>query len=102
MPKNLIAAESRAVLALLPQTIISVKTFFLTLPFSVVFATTLIPLEINGSKELLSWFYISVLGHISMFPFVIYSKNKTGFKKQIPLLLLMGIVRGGVIGGTVI
>ena len=98
MPNNLIAAESRAVLALLPQTIISVHTFFWTLPFSVVFATTLIPLEINGSKELLSWFYISVLGHISMFPFVIYSKNKTGFKKQIPLLLLMGIVRGGVIG----
>ena len=98
MPKNLIAAESRAVLALLPQTIISVQTFFWTLPFSVVFTTALIPLEINGTKELLSWFYITVLGHISIFPFVIYSKNKTGFKKQIPLLLLMGIVRGGVIG----
>ena len=98
MPKNLIAAESRAVLALLPQTIISVHTFFWTLPFSVVIATTLIPLELNGTKELLSWFCITVLGHISMFPFVIYSKNKTGFKKQIPLLLLMGIVRGGVIG----
>lgn len=98
MPKNLIAAESRAVLALLPQTIISVQTFFWTLPFSVVFATILIPLEINGTKDLLSWFCITVLGHISMFPFVIYSKDKTGFKKQMPLLLLMGIVRGGVIG----
>ena len=98
MPKILIAAESRAVLALLPQTIISVHTFFWTLPFSVVFATTLIPMEINGTKEILSWFCITVLGHISMFPFVIYAKDKTGFKKQIPLLLLMGIVRGGVIG----
>lgn len=98
MPKKLIAAEGRAVLALLPQTIISVHTFFWVLPFSVIFATLLIPHELNGTKDLLSWFCITVLGHISMFPFVIYSKNKTGFKKQIPLLLLMGLVRGGVIG----
>jgi hypothetical protein len=98
VPKNLITSESRAILALIPQTIISVQTFFWTFPFSVLLATILIPLEINGAQELLSWFCIAVLGHISMLPFVIYSKNKSGLKKQVPLLLLMGIVRGGVIG----
>jgi len=98
MSKNPLVSESRAILTRVPQTIISVQAFFWTLPFSVVITATLIPLEINGTHELLSWFCIAVLGHISMLPFIIYSKKKAGLKKQIPLLLLMGIVRGGVIG----
>lgn len=98
VPKNLIIRESRAVLLLVPETIISLRTFFWTFPFSVVIATFLIPLEINGVEELFFWFWIAVLGHLSMLPFVIYAKGKTGYVSQISLLLMMGIVRGGVIG----
>jgi hypothetical protein len=72
MSKNRLVSESRAILTLVPQTIISFQTFFWTLPFSVVITATLIPLEINGTHELLSWFCIAVLGHISMLPFIIY------------------------------
>jgi hypothetical protein len=98
VPKNLVVIESRALLALIPQTIISIRLFFWTFPFSVAVATFLIPLEINGTKEILIWFWIAVIGHFSMLPFVIYTKDKKGQSKQIPLLLMMGVVRGGVIG----
>ena len=98
MPKNFIARESRAALLLIPETIISLRTFFWTLPFSVVIATFLIPLEFNGVEELFFWFWIAVLGHFSMLPFVIYAKYKNGYINQVSLLLMMGIVRGGVIG----
>jgi hypothetical protein len=74
------------------------RIFYWTFPVSIVVATFLIPLEINSVEELISWFYIGVLGHISMLPFVIYGQNKDRLKEQIPLLLMMGLVRGGVIG----
>ena len=98
MPRNLIAIESRAVLALVPQTLISIRTFFWILPLSVLVTTFLAPLEINRVEDVIRWFWISVFGHFSMLPFVIYSRGKIGYGIQIPLLLMMGAVRGGVIG----
>jgi hypothetical protein len=72
--------------------------YYWTFPVSIVVATLLIPLKINNVEELISWFYIGILGHISMLPFVIYGQSKDRLKEQIPLLLMMGLVRGGVIG----
>ncbi len=74
------------------------RIFYWTFPVSILIATLLIPLKMNSVEELISWFYIGILGHISMLPFVIYGQNKNKLKEQIPLLLMMGLVRGGVIG----
>ena len=98
MRKNVIAEESRAILALVPQRLISIRLFLWTFPISIIVVTFLIPEKINSGEELLKWFIIALLGHISMLPFVIYSRDKDGHNKQIPLLLMMGIVRGGVLG----
>ncbi len=85
-------------LALIPQTLISMRTFFWTLPIAIVLTTLFVPLEISSAEDLIRWFWISVFGHFSMLPFVIYSRDKTGHEVHIPLLLMMGTVRGGVIG----
>ena len=98
MVKNAIARESSAVLKLLPDTLVSLRIYLWSLPVSILVATLLIPTEIHSVEEFISWFYIGVLGHLAMLPFVIYAKGRDRVKEQIPLLLMMGLIRGGVIG----
>jgi hypothetical protein len=95
---NPVLVETRAILSLLPENLISLRLFYWTFPISIVVSITLIPLQIKSVEEFLSWFYIGVLGHLAMLPFVIYAKGRDRNKEQIPLLLMMGIVRGGTIG----
>jgi hypothetical protein len=59
-------------------------------------ATT--PIEINGGQELLLWLLLGFLAHSAMYPFVYYGKNSKKLSEQVLLVLLMGIVRGSVIG----
>jgi hypothetical protein len=59
-------------------------------------ATT--PTEINGGQELLLWLLLGFLAHSAMYPFVYYGKNSKKLSEQVLLVLLMGIVRGSVIG----
>jgi lipid-A-disaccharide synthase-like uncharacterized protein len=98
VPKNRILIESRKVLKLLPENIVSLRIYFWTFPFSLIVTTFLIPLEINGAQELVKWLLIGVVGQLSMFPFAYYAKDRKKLSDQIALVLMMGLVRGAVIG----
>ena len=89
--------EARIVLKLLPKKFLNLTVYKWTLPLSLILAVTSTAKEVSSVKELVIWFCIGALGHLAMLPFVLYGRNKD-LGEQILLLLLMGFVRGAVIG----
>ena len=89
--------QARVVLKLLPKKILNLTVYKWTLPLSLILAVTSTARDISSVKELFAWLCIGALGHLAMLPFVLYGRNKD-LGEQILLLLLMGFVRGAVIG----
>jgi hypothetical protein len=90
--------EVKQVVRLLPGGLVSTKVFLWTYPLSLFLAVATTPTEINGGQELLLWLLLGFLAHSAMYPFVYYGKNSKKLSEQVLLVLLMGIVRGSVIG----
>ena len=89
--------QARIVLKLLPKKFLNLTVYKWTIPLSLLLAATSTAREINSVKEIFLWLCIGALGHLAMLPFVLYGRNKD-LGEQILLLLLMGFVRGAVIG----
>lgn len=98
MKHETILNEVRQVVRLLPAGLISTKVFLWTYPISLFLAVATTPTEINGGTELLLWLLLGFLAHSAMYPLVYYGKNSKKLSEQVLLVLLMGIVRGSVIG----
>ncbi len=89
--------QARVVLQLLPKKLLNLTVYKWTLPLSLILAVTSTAREIDSAKELAAWLCIGALGHLAMLPFVLYGRKKD-LGEQVLLLLLMGFVRGAVIG----
>ena len=89
--------QAGVVLKLLPKRFLSITVYKWTLPLSLLLAVTSTAREIRSVNGVIIWLCIGALGHLAMLPFVLYGRNKD-FAEQILLLLLMGFVRGAVIG----
>jgi hypothetical protein len=89
--------QARMVLKLLPKKFLNLTVYKWTISLSLLLAVTSTAREISSVKELVAWLCIGALGHLAMLPFVLYGRNKD-LGEQILLLLLMGFVRGAVIG----
>ncbi len=89
--------QAGVILKLLPKKFLSWTVYKWTLPLSLILAVTSTAREIKSIGEVLIWLCIGALGHLAMLPFVLYGRNKD-FGEQILLLVLMGFVRGAVIG----
>jgi hypothetical protein len=98
MKQETIISEVQQVFRLLPSGLISTKVFLWTYPLSLFLAVATTPIEINGGQELLLWLLLGFLAHSAMYPFVYYGKNSKKLSEQVLLVILMGIVRGSVIG----
>ena len=98
MKQGSIIDEVQQVVRLLPGGLVSTKIFLWTYPLSLFLAVATTPTEINGGQELLLWLLLGFLAHSAMYPFVYYGKNSKKLSEQVLLVLLMGIVRGSVIG----
>jgi len=98
MKQGSIIDEVKQVVRLLPGGLVSTKVFLWTYPLSLFLAVATTPTEINGGQELLLWLLLGFLAHSAMYPFVYYGKNSKKLSEQVLLVLLMGIVRGSVIG----
>jgi hypothetical protein len=98
MKQETIISQVQQVFRLLPSGLISTKVFLWTYPLSLFLAVATTPIEINGGQELLLWLLLGFLAHSAMYPFVYYGKNSKKLSEQVLLVLLMGIVRGSVIG----
>ena len=98
MKQGSIIDEVKQVVRLLPGGLVSTKVFLWTYPLSLFLAVATTPIEINGGQELLLWLLLGFLAHSAMYPFVYYGKNSKKLSEQVLLVLLMGIVRGSVIG----
>jgi len=98
MKQGSIIDEVQQVVRLLPGGLVSTKVFLWTYPLSLFLAVATTPTEINGGQELLLWLLLGFLAHSAMYPFVYYGKNSKKLSEQVLLVLLMGIVRGSVIG----
>jgi hypothetical protein len=98
MNQGSIIDEVKQVVRLLPGGLVSTKVFLWTYPLSLFLAVATTPTEINGGQELLLWLLLGFLAHSAMYPFVYYGKNSKKLSEQVLLVLLMGIVRGSVIG----
>ena len=88
--------ETKVILDSTPNILISWKTFFWTIPVSVIGTIYVNPVPINKPEDLLLWLLIAAIGHGAMIPFVLYSKGKRDVRDQIFLLILMGITRGSI------
>lgn len=91
------ATRVNDILKLLPKNFLSLTVFKWTLPISLVLVVISTPVEINSAQEALKWLFIGFCGHMAMFPFVHYGREKK-FNEQILLVLLAGITRGAVGG----
>ena len=89
--------QAQIVLKLLPKRFLNLTVYKWTLPLSLFLAVTSTARDISSVKELIAWLCIGALGHLSMLPFLLYGRTKD-LGEQILLLLLMGFVRGAVIG----
>ncbi len=89
--------QAGAILKLLPKKFLSWTVYKWTLPLSLLLAVTSTAREIKSISGVFIWLCIGALGHLAMLPFVLYGRNKD-FGEQVLLLLLMGFVRGAVIG----
>jgi len=89
--------ECKEILEPLPAVLISYKTYFWSIPLSIVATVILTPMSLDSFEELSLWFAIALIGHLSMLPFVIYGSGRIGLKEQIALVLLMGFTRGAVV-----
>jgi hypothetical protein len=98
MKQGSIIDEVQQVVRLLPGGLVSTKVFLWTYPLSLFLAVATTPTEINGGQELLLWLLLGFLAHSAMYPFVYYGKNSKKLSEQVLLVILMGIVRGSVIG----
>jgi hypothetical protein len=98
MKQGSIIDEVKQVVRLLPGGLVSTKVFLWTYPLSLFLAVATTPIEINGGQELLLWLLLGFLAHSAMYPFVFYGKNTKKLSEQVLLVILMGIVRGSVIG----
>ncbi len=90
--------EVRQVVRLLPSGLVSTKVFLWTYPISLFLAVATTPTEINGAKELLLWLSLGFLAHSAMYPFVYYGRTSKQLSEQVILVILMGMVRGSVVG----
>ena len=88
--------ESKVILDSTPNILISWKSFFWTIPVSIIGTIYVNPVPINKAEDFLLWVLIAAIGHVAMIPFVIYSKGKTDVRDQLFLLILMGITRGSI------
>ena len=98
MKQETILNEVRQVVRLLPAGLISTKIFLWTYPISLFLAVATTPTEINGGTELLLWLLLGFIAHSAMYPFVYYGRNSKNLSEQVLLVILMGMVRGSVIG----
>ena len=98
MARNRVKQESKVVLKLLPANLVSLKVYLWTLPVSIFVAVLMIPSQIDSVQQLVSWVTIGFLSHLGMLPFVLYLREKKNIAEHFILVLLMGIVRGGLIG----
>ncbi len=89
--------QAGVILKLLPKKFLSMTVYKWTLPLSLLLAVTSTARDIKSISGVFIWLCIGALGHLAMLPFVFYGRNKD-FGEQILLLLLMGFVRGAVIG----
>ncbi|MEI7931424.1 MAG: hypothetical protein WCH97_07890, partial [Actinomycetes bacterium] len=78
--------------------LVSTKIFLWTYPISLFLAVATTPTEINGGTELLLWLLLGFIAHSAMYPFVYYGRNSKNLSEQALLVILMGMVRGSVIG----
>lgn len=92
-----IQTQARIVIKLLPKKFLNLTVYKWTFPLSLILAVTSMAREITSVKEFFVWLCIGALGHLAMLPFVLYGR-KQDFGIQTLLLLLMGFVRGAVIG----
>ena len=90
--------ECNLILDSLPDVLISWKSFFWTIPVSLISTVVINPVNINSQGDLVKWIVIVLGGHLAMIPFVIYGKDKTESRQQIYLVILMGITRGSIVG----
>ena len=90
--------EVRQVVRLLPGGLISTKVFLWTYPISLFLAVAITPTKIDGGKELLLWLLLGFLAHSAMYPFVYYGRTSKQLSEQVLLVILMGMVRGSVVG----
>ena len=98
MKQETILNEVRQVVRLLPAGLVSTKLFLWTYPISLFLAVATTPTEINGGTELLLWLLLGFIAHSAMYPFVYYGRNSKNLSEQVLLVILMGMVRGSVIG----
>ena len=97
MNQQLSATRVDDILKLLPRNFLSLTVFKWTLPISLVLAVISTPVEINSAQEVLKWLFIGFCGHMAIFPFVHYGREKK-FNEQVLLVLLAGFTRGAVGG----
>jgi len=97
MNQQLSATRVGDILKLLPRNFLSLTVFKWTLPISLALAVISTPVEINSSQEVLKWLFIGFCGHMAIFPFVHYGREKK-FNEQVLLVLLAGFTRGAVGG----
>ena len=97
MNQQLSATRVDDILKLLPRNFLSLTVFKWTLPISLALAVISTPVEINSAQEVLKWLFIGFCGHMAIFPFVHYGREKK-FNEQVLLVLLAGFTRGAVGG----
>lgn len=98
MKQETIINEVRQVVRLLPSGLVSTKVFLWTYPISLFLAVAITPTKIDGGKELLLWLLLGFLAHSAMYPFVYYGRTSKQLSEQVILVILMGMVRGSVVG----
>lgn len=86
------------ILKFLPLNIISWRTFWASLPISMLVAPLLIAPKGSSVVDLAKWTAIAIFSHLCMAPFVFYVKDKNNLNLQIFFSFAMGAIRGGVIG----
>jgi hypothetical protein len=90
--------EVRQVVRLLPAGLVNTTVFLWTYPISLFLAIATTPSEIKGSKEFILWLLLGFLAHSAMYPFVYYGRTTKKLAEQVLLVILMGVIRGSVIG----
>jgi len=85
---------------LVPERLITWKAYWGLLPISVLSTILFVAPDIHSETLLLTWLAISLFGHASMAPFVIYFNGKFNRMTHIIFALCMGAARGATINLT--
>jgi signal transduction histidine kinase len=94
---NLFDLKLEPFTSLIPERIISWKSYWALIPISVLSTLIFVAPSIGNKSLALTWLAISLIGHASMAPFVIHFNGKYDRR----LHLIFGLIAGAVRGATI-